>query len=206
MTHVTCRLTDKNRDQLRNFTLGSQVWATFTFLPVFHKIITFCNAVNCRFELALEVQRWTRARSECLPGGGKNYSYGTLGVRVGMMDRPTSLKINNNVLQTTRNMVWYGMVNVNMVLLTCLTPKICWYNYRNRAAVFCFLVRTLVKPTIILSTTWFPFSKLIRFFKKQGWIHGKSRKLICWITAEILLLFKCLSYMYHEEQGCIFSY
>jgi len=39
---------------------------------------TFCNAVDCRFELALEVQRWTRARSECLPGGGgKNYSYAT---------------------------------------------------------------------------------------------------------------------------------
>ena len=32
---------------------------------------TFCNAVDCRFELALEVQRWTRARSECLPGGAK---------------------------------------------------------------------------------------------------------------------------------------
>jgi len=31
MTHITCRLTAKNRDQLRNFTLGSQVWATFTF-------------------------------------------------------------------------------------------------------------------------------------------------------------------------------
>jgi len=29
---------------------------------------TFSNAVDCRFELALEVQRWTRARSECLPG------------------------------------------------------------------------------------------------------------------------------------------
>jgi len=32
---------------------------------------TFCNAVDCRFELALEVERWTRARSECLPGGRK---------------------------------------------------------------------------------------------------------------------------------------
>ena len=31
---------------------------------------TFCNAVDCRFELALEVQRWTRARSECLQEGG----------------------------------------------------------------------------------------------------------------------------------------
>ena len=33
MTHVTCRLTAKNRDQLRNPTLRNRVWATFTFLP-----------------------------------------------------------------------------------------------------------------------------------------------------------------------------
>ena len=32
MTHVTCRLTAKNRDQLRNPTLGSRVWAIFTFI------------------------------------------------------------------------------------------------------------------------------------------------------------------------------
>jgi len=31
MTHVTCRLTAKNRNQLRNPTLGNRVWATFTF-------------------------------------------------------------------------------------------------------------------------------------------------------------------------------
>jgi len=31
MAHVTCRLTAKNRDQLRNPTLGNRVWATFTF-------------------------------------------------------------------------------------------------------------------------------------------------------------------------------
>ena len=28
MTHITCRLTAKNRDQLRNPTLGNRVWAT----------------------------------------------------------------------------------------------------------------------------------------------------------------------------------
>jgi len=39
---------------------------------------TFCNAVNCRFELTLKVQMWTRARSECLPEGGKSYSYATV--------------------------------------------------------------------------------------------------------------------------------
>ena len=33
MTHVTSRLTAKNRDRLRNPTLGNRVWATFTFLP-----------------------------------------------------------------------------------------------------------------------------------------------------------------------------
>ena len=31
MTHVTCWLTAKNRDQLQNPTLGNRVWATFTF-------------------------------------------------------------------------------------------------------------------------------------------------------------------------------
>jgi len=29
MTHVTCSLTAKNRDQPRNPTLGNQAWATF---------------------------------------------------------------------------------------------------------------------------------------------------------------------------------
>ena len=32
MTHVTCRLTAKNRDQLRDPTFGNGVLATFTFL------------------------------------------------------------------------------------------------------------------------------------------------------------------------------
>jgi len=31
MTHITYRLTVKNRDQLRNPTLVNRVWATFTF-------------------------------------------------------------------------------------------------------------------------------------------------------------------------------
>ena len=35
MTHVTCRLTAKNRDQLRNPTLDNRVWAAFTFLHSF---------------------------------------------------------------------------------------------------------------------------------------------------------------------------
>ena len=35
MTHVTCRLTAKNRDQLRNPTLGNREWATFTFFTFY---------------------------------------------------------------------------------------------------------------------------------------------------------------------------
>ena len=32
MTHVTCRLTAKNRDRLHNPTLANRVWATFLLL------------------------------------------------------------------------------------------------------------------------------------------------------------------------------
>ena len=48
MTHITCRPTAKNRDQLRNPTLGNRVRATFTFftcfkaaqsLPAFHSSV-----------------------------------------------------------------------------------------------------------------------------------------------------------------------
>ena len=35
MTHITCRLTAKNRDHLRNATLGNRVWATFRGLPFY---------------------------------------------------------------------------------------------------------------------------------------------------------------------------
>ena len=44
MTHVTCRLTAKNRDQLRNPTLGNRVWATFTFF--YHITQTECNYIG----------------------------------------------------------------------------------------------------------------------------------------------------------------
>ena len=38
MTHVTCRRTAKNRDQLRNPTLANRVWATFIFTYLNSKI------------------------------------------------------------------------------------------------------------------------------------------------------------------------
>ena len=45
MTHVTCRLTAKNEDQLRNHTLCNRVWATFTFFQRYQSPKAFC--VTC---------------------------------------------------------------------------------------------------------------------------------------------------------------
>jgi len=51
MTHVTCRLTAKNRDQLRNPTLGNRVWATFTF---YNKLSDYSQSHqgHCSFSIA----------------------------------------------------------------------------------------------------------------------------------------------------------
>jgi len=42
MSHITCRLTAKNRYQLRNSTIGNRVWATFTFFA----LIKACSVLN----------------------------------------------------------------------------------------------------------------------------------------------------------------
>jgi len=51
MTHVTCRLTAKNRDQLRDPTLGNRVWATFTF--TLFSLQTKNHATQMRLSLLL---------------------------------------------------------------------------------------------------------------------------------------------------------
>ena len=55
MTHITCRLTAKNRDQLRNPTLGNRVWATFTFTV--KEIICFYSSVNVMYFYFLNIIR-----------------------------------------------------------------------------------------------------------------------------------------------------
>ena len=42
MTHVTCRLTAKNRDQLWNPTLGNRAWATFVFYTLYDVSVQRC--------------------------------------------------------------------------------------------------------------------------------------------------------------------
>ena len=48
MTHVTCRPTAKNLDQLRNPMLGNRVWATFTFLLPFYGHYTKQHVLNTK--------------------------------------------------------------------------------------------------------------------------------------------------------------
>ena len=60
MTHITCRLTAKNRDQLRNPTLGNRVWATFTFFYHGESDIRFYFAKSISFitSFARTVHHW----------------------------------------------------------------------------------------------------------------------------------------------------
>ena len=57
MTHATCMLTAKNRDQLRNPTLGNRVWATF-FICVYCAsiasiLLCVCIQLDASFMAAL---------------------------------------------------------------------------------------------------------------------------------------------------------
>ena len=51
MTHVTCRLTAKNQDQLQNPGLCNRVWATFTFT---HAVSIACQAATAGCVLWLQ--------------------------------------------------------------------------------------------------------------------------------------------------------
>ena len=48
MTHVSCKLTAKNRDQLRNPTLGYRVWASF-YLPPSKRVVKHLVVPGMRF-------------------------------------------------------------------------------------------------------------------------------------------------------------
>ena len=46
MTHVTCRLTAQNRDQLRNPALSNRVWATFSFFLLRVNLLHGCSTAD----------------------------------------------------------------------------------------------------------------------------------------------------------------
>jgi len=51
ITHVTCRLTVKKGDELRNPALGSRVWAIFTFLTPFGPTPPPSSAPHCSWHV-----------------------------------------------------------------------------------------------------------------------------------------------------------
>ena len=63
--YVTCRLTAKNRDQLRNLTLGNRVWAAFTF---FYYLACWFAYSSDHY---LEKVRKSRSRMKVTVGAGK---------------------------------------------------------------------------------------------------------------------------------------
>ena len=64
MTHVTCRLTAKNRDQLRNPTLGNRVWASFFTVPCLCSCYTPLHPPCSVLQLARPLLEQPRAHSE----------------------------------------------------------------------------------------------------------------------------------------------
>jgi len=65
MTHVTCKLTAKNRDQLRNPTLGNRLWAAFLIIGD----VSDVAAVSClecgQTQGSSQRVRVTDERSQC---------------------------------------------------------------------------------------------------------------------------------------------
>jgi len=57
MTHVTCRLTAKIRDQLRNHTLGNRVWATFRLQRTSQHAATRTRLASVCLSVCLSVRR-----------------------------------------------------------------------------------------------------------------------------------------------------
>jgi len=70
MTHVTCRLTAKNRDQLRNPTLGNRVWATFLFIQRV-KCWHLCCSLLSKF---IRVLVWYLSLHTLAPPGDLHFS------------------------------------------------------------------------------------------------------------------------------------
>jgi len=73
MTHVTCGLTAKNQDQLRNPTLGNPAWATFNFF------ISLCSLFSSVVYSAFSALTLLVGRQEGHPAC-KNLSGGGAGV------------------------------------------------------------------------------------------------------------------------------
>jgi len=73
MTDITCRLTAKNRDQLRSPRLCNRVWATFTFYQITAvRRIDFSKIENASvIEIVSRLQRYGESRFAVFLNNGR---------------------------------------------------------------------------------------------------------------------------------------
>ena len=72
MTHVTCRLTAKTRDHLRNPMLGNRVWATITFFMELHGVTFGDSTPKATLRLNNDTLGWSssvKCLGLCLTSG-----------------------------------------------------------------------------------------------------------------------------------------
>ena len=118
MTYVTCRVTVKNRDQLRNPTLGNWLWATFT-------IFTTGDIFSFYFE---QLHRY---------GNVNLYNF---------FGPPCNSSLNEGTGQATSDVKEIiGAPNaVPSPLTICWTQPTCMYACRRRRRLLHFVVHSIV--------------------------------------------------------------
>ena len=125
MTHMTCRLTAKNRDQLQNPTLGNRVWATF-FIPIsviFYFLTTLYACVSLWRILVFFSWRscWRKTRSSvrqlssyCQTATSPLRCHSTLSVNTPQTFHSTASTINSSEIRLDQEMQWtHGHLCIN---------------------------------------------------------------------------------------------
>ena len=90
MAHVTCRLAAKNRDQLRNPTLGNRVWATFLPELVAASLVWSLSSLLC----SVSVKYYCREKSTTIPTKSQ-----IMLKHWPIYDRATALQVSNFLLR-----------------------------------------------------------------------------------------------------------
>ena len=89
-------------------------------------------------------------------------------------------------------------------LCLLLQSSYCFYTHPRRRTVSHSHIGATLYVTVVTCQHHFFKVEFAALFSSNSKFDNIA--ILRWITAEILLLFKCLCYMYSKEQGCIFSY
>jgi len=142
MTYITCRLTAKNRDQLRNPMLGNRSWAAFTFLVKLLKRKVWDWYIWCYWLYARLVSPFWNRLTRVVPE--KGLLNGCVGVcvcvcvcvcvlhslQLGHMQVCTSVQTDNHA--STPPLSW---LSVWSEVQTCIWPSWCHCHSLSLASV-----------------------------------------------------------------------